>query len=95
MELICPICAQSLRREEKRLVCPNRHSFDIARQGYVNLLAVQQKHSLSPGDTREQVLSRRAFLEAGYYAPIVETLLFTAKKYGVSGEILDVGCGEG
>ena len=95
MELICPICKQSLQRREKAFVCPRNHSFDIARQGYVNLLTVQQKHSLTPGDTREQVLSRRAFLEAGYYAPIVETLLFTAKKYGVSGEILDVGCGEG
>ena len=85
MELICPICKQSLQRRERAFVCPRNHSFDIARQGYVNLLTVQQKHSLTPGDTREQVLSRRAFLEAGYYAPIVETLLFTAKKYGVSG----------
>ena len=95
MELICPICGQPLQRREKAFVCFRNHSFDIARQGYVNLLTVQQKHSLTPGDTREQVLSRRAFLEAGYYAPIVEALLVTAKKYGVSGEILDVGCGEG
>ena len=76
-------------------LCPSRHSFDMARQGYVNLLTVQQKHSLAPGDTREQVLSRRAFLEAGFYAPIAGTLIDTAKKYGVSGEILDIGCGEG
>ena len=95
MELICPICAQSLRREEKRLVCPSRHSFDIARQGYVNLLTVQQKHSLCPGDTREQVLSRRAFLEAGFYAPISETLNRAALDQGAQGPILDVGCGEG
>ena len=95
MELICPICAQSLRREEKRLVCPNRHSFDIARQGYVNLLAVQQKHSLSPGDTREQVLSRRAFLEAGFYSPISEELNRAALAHNAQGEILDIGCGEG
>lgn len=95
MELICPICAQSLRREEKRLVCPNRHSFDIARQGYVNLLAVQQKHSLSPGDTREQVLSRRTFLEAGFYSPISEELNRAALAHNAQGEILDIGCGEG
>ena len=95
MELICPICARPLDREEKRLVCPAGHSYDIARQGYVNLLTVQQKHSLSPGDTREQVLSRRAFLEAGFYAPLSEALNRAALDWGAEGEILDVGCGEG
>ena len=95
MELICPICGRELEKQDKRYVCPGRHSFDIARQGYVNLLTVQQKHSLAPGDTREQVLSRRSFLEAGHYAPIAEALIAAAKHYGVTGEILDIGCGEG
>ena len=95
MELICPICGNALYSAERSLVCENRHSFDVARQGYVNLLTVQQKHSLTPGDTREQVLSRRRFLEAGHYSPIADTLIETAKRYGVSGQILDVGCGEG
>lgn len=95
MQLICPVCGAQLNQQERTFSCPNRHSFDAARQGYVNLLTVQQKHSLAPGDTREQVLSRRSFLEAGYYAPIVKTLIDTAKKYGVTGEILDIGCGEG
>lgn len=95
MQLICPICGKELSRQEKSFICPERHSFDIARQGYVNLLTVQQKHSLAPGDTREQVLSRRAFLEAGFYAPIAQTLIDTARKYSVAGEILDIGCGEG
>lgn len=95
MQLVCPICGKELNRLEKAFICPNRHSFDIARQGYVNLLTVQQKHSLAPGDTREQVLSRRAFLEAGFYTPIARVLIETARKYGVTGEILDIGCGEG
>ena len=95
MNLICPICHNQLNRVDRSYVCSQNHSFDIARQGYVNLLTVQQKHSLAPGDTREQVLSRRAFLEAGYYAPIAQTLTDTAKELGVTGEILDVGCGEG
>ena len=95
MNLICPICEKPLRREENRLVCPENHSFDMARQGYVNLLPVQRRHSAHPGDTKEQVLSRRAFLEGGYYAPIADALIATAKKYGASGPILDVGCGEG
>ena len=95
MNLLCPVCGSQLNRADRRLVCAHNHSFDIARQGHVNLLVVQQKHSLNPGDTREQVLSRREFLEAGYYAPIARTLIETAKELGISGEILDVGCGEG
>ena len=95
MNLLCPVCGQKLNMEGKRYACPNNHSFDIARQGYVQLLPVQQKHSRNPGDTREQVLSRREFLEAGFYAPIANTLIETAKELGISGQILDVGCGEG
>ena len=95
MNLICPICGKLLQRCEKEYVCENRHSFDIARQGYVNLLTVQQKKSLHPGDTREQVLSRRAFLEGGFSEPIAEALCETARVLGAEGPILDVGCGEG
>ena len=95
MDLLCPICGAPLAKGEKALVCPSHHSFDIARQGYVNLLPVQQKHSQDPGDTREQVLSRRAFLATGTYAPILEALIEAAREYGASGELLDVGCGEG
>lgn len=95
MNLLCPICGLQLNNEGKRYVCARNHSFDIARQGYVNLLAVQQKHSLNPGDTREQVLSRREFLEAGYYAPIAQALIDTARELEITGPILDVGCGEG
>ena len=95
MNLLCPICREKLNLTDRQYRCIHNHSFDIARQGYVNLLVVQQKHSLNPGDTREQVLARREFLEAGYYAPIADTLVETAKRLGITGQILDVGCGEG
>ena len=95
MKLLCPICGEILDRVEKQYRCGNGHSFDLARQGYVNLLPVQQKRSLNPGDTREQVLGRRAFLETGCYEPISNALNETAKALGASGPILDVGCGEG
>ena len=95
MELLCPICAAPLRQVEKTFRCDAGHSFDMARQGYVNLLPVQNKRSLNPGDTREQVLSRRAFLEAGFYAPIAQALCAAAKELNCAGPILDVGCGEG
>ena len=95
MKLLCPICGETLDRIEKHYRCGNGHSFDLARQGYVNLLPVQQKRSLNPGDTREQVLGRRAFLDTGCYEPISNTLNETAKELGAIGPILDVGCGEG
>lgn len=95
MELRCPICAAPLEQTDKTFRCGNGHSFDMARQGYVNLLPVQNKRSLNPGDTREQVLSRRAFLEAGFYAPIAQALCDAARELSCVGPILDVGCGEG
>ena len=95
MELICPICGNELNREGKTLRCGVGHCFDVAKQGYVNLLAVQQKHSKNPGDTREQVLSRRAFLETDCYYPIVEALIAAAREFEAEGPFLDVGCGEG
>lgn len=95
MELICPICKSALCREDRAYRCVSGHAFDIARQGYVNLLTVQQKHSLHPGDTRQQVLARREFLSTGAYAPIVRTFIDTAIEMGATGPVLDVGCGEG
>ncbi len=95
MNLRCPNCGSILHKQEKTYLCPLGHSFDVARQGYVNLLTVTQKHSRNPGDTREQVLSRRTFLEEGHYAPISDALIETARSLGAAGPILDVGCGEG
>lgn len=93
--LLCPICGKPLTLAQRAYVCPDRHSFDMARQGYVNLLPVQQKRSLQPGDTREQVLSRREFLDGGFYAPIADALCDLASSHGCTGPILDAGCGEG
>ena len=95
MELLCPICGCPLKAVDHAQKCENRHSFDVARQGYVNLLPVQQKRSLQPGDTKEQVISRRAFLDGGFYAPIRDALCKLAADHGCTGPVLDIGCGEG
>lgn len=93
--LCCPICGEALTKEDRTWRCERGHCFDVARQGYVNLLPVQSKHSAQPGDTKEQVLARRRFLEGGFYAPIVEALCALANKHGCAGPVLDAGCGEG
>lgn len=95
MELLCPICGEILTKQDRSYRCEKNHSFDIARQGHVNLLPVQQKRSLNPGDTAEQVVSRRNFLDGGFYTPIRDALCALAKDHGCQGPILDIGCGEG
>ena len=91
---ICPVCGEKLSCEKPAWRCENGHSFDVARQGYVNLLTVDKKHSLHPGDTREMVLARKAFLDAGYYAPIADLLGQILQEESPK-NVLDVGCGEG
>lgn len=94
--LICPICGEALSREDKRFLCRKNHSFDMARQGYVNLLPVTQKHSKNPGDTRDMVAARRAFLDKGYYAPIAEKVAeLLGARLPEAPHVLDAGCGEG
>ena len=93
---ICPICGEKLTTERPSWSCCNHHSFDVARQGYVNLLTVSQKHSLHPGDSSVMVAARRSFLNGGYYLPIVETLRRLISQFAPNAEaILDSGCGEG
>lgn len=97
--LICPVCGAALRCENKSYLCGKGHTYDQARQGYVNLLPVQSKHSLHPGDTKEMLLARRAFLDGGFYKPIAESVVRALRDNlprtnGVP-LLVDVGCGEG
>lgn len=92
-ELVCPLCALSLVENSQGLACVNRHQFDRAKEGYFNLLPVHHKNSREPGDAKQQLIARRAFLNAGYFSPLVDEL-----KKIISTDIstlLDIGCGEG
>ncbi|MBR6793203.1 MAG: methyltransferase domain-containing protein [Clostridia bacterium] len=96
MSLVCPVCGEGLKKEERQYRCPKGHCFDRARQGYVNLLQSQRSSDRNHGDDREMVTARREFLEKGYYAPLRE--LLTEKVYfytAKNGVIADAGCGEG
>ncbi|MGB0937395.1 MAG: 23S rRNA (guanine(745)-N(1))-methyltransferase [Colwellia sp.] len=93
---ICPLCHKALKLFEKTFKCENNHSFDKAKQGYVNLLPVQHKHSKAPGDNKAMVEARRAFLDKGFYQPLVDKMCEWHKKYDITGSnLLDAGCGEG
>lgn len=100
--LICPLCKEDLVRTEGIFRCGQGHSFDVAREGYVNLLLSHQKSSPSPGDSKEMLASRRRFLERGHYAPLSDRInqIVAARLADVPGEsgrvcVLDTGCGEG
>lgn len=92
MILLCTVrnCREPLVREERRYVCANNHSFDVARSGYVNLLQPQDRRSRNPGDTAEAVAARRRVYERG--DPLLDAIV---RAFPVSGTLLDVGCGEG
>lgn len=90
----CPICKNNLYIENKAYKCQQGHSFDIAKENYVNLLPANQKNSLNPGDDKKMVQARFNFLSKGYYSSLAEELSKIAQKYAKS-SILDCGCGEG
>ena len=92
----CPICAAPLTREGRTYTCPNRHCYDVAKEGYVHLLPANQKHSANPGDDKAMIAARTAFLDGGCYAPLREAVCGAVSAHGGQNpKILDVGCGEG
>lgn len=72
--------------------CSAGHAFDVAREGYVNLLITHQRRQRDPGDSAEMLRHRRAFLDAGHYAPLARALAVFARP---GQDVLDAGCGEG
>ena len=88
----CPICQENLTLVESSLKCENRHSFDIAKFGYVNL-APQIKQSANYD--KENFQNRQQILEAGFYHAILEAVSDLLANSETSTTVLDIGCGEG
>jgi 23S rRNA (guanine745-N1)-methyltransferase len=94
--LLCPVrdCHLALAREERRLVCPRGHCFDVARSGYVNLLQPQDRRSKQPGDTAAAIAARRRLHDRGVTGPLLEGI--AGMLAAAPGDVLlDAGCGEG
>ena len=94
----CPLCQMPLAEviQHKQLGCSNNHRFDQAKQGYYNLLPVQRKKTKEPGDSKEMIMAREAFLDGLHYQPLADELTSIIDELSVSGShILDIGCGEG
>lgn len=93
IRLKCPNCELPLAPGEGGWCCDNGHRFDRARRGYTNLLLAQQRRSRAPGDDKEMVRSRTAFLERGRYQPLADALIELLPDQPEAW--VDVGCGEG
>ena len=88
----CPICQEALDLVQQSLACPNRHSFDLAKFGYVNL-APQVK--ASKDYNKENFQNRQLVLENGFYDHILNALSECLSPLAHPVNILDIGCGEG
>ena len=96
MILNCPKCHETLEKKDKTYECCNGHSYDIAKEGYVNLMLANQKHSKEPGDSKESLRCRQKFLGNGYYESLALYLQYSINKYLNDGDtFLDAGCGTG
>ena len=110
---ICPLCQSPLQPAADTWRCDGslhpkqtQHPFDVARQGYVNLLPVQQKKSKAPGDSQASIEARKRFLNVGHYQPLQALICqkmaellakneLVAKQTSKPVNWLDIGCGEG
>ncbi|MCK6262049.1 23S rRNA (guanine(745)-N(1))-methyltransferase [Vibrio sp. ZSDE26] len=93
----CPLCHQALVLSQRTFKCDNNHQFDLAKEGYVNLMPAHHKRSKDPGDNKEMMQARRAFLQTGYYDQMRQAVA-TLCKMNIESEqaqLLDIGCGEG
>ena len=98
--LICPVCEERLARVGNTLKCPRLHSFDLAREGYVNLLLASGRRPKILGDAGDMLRARRNFLGQGFYSPLSDAINecvhdHLADDLDTSVCVADVGCGEG
>lgn len=87
---LCPKCKKPLIPVENSLKCENRHCFDLASEGYVNLVLGK----ISGGDSPDMCRARHEFLSAGYYEPFAKAISDVIKEFSAT-KICDAGCGEG
>ena len=89
MNILCPVCNKILSKNGKSYCCENGHSFDLAKEGYLNL---NLKNSQKTGDNPQMIKARQAFLEKGYYSFLRDELI---KHLDEDDRLVDLACGEG
>lgn len=90
MLIKCPKCHGELHKVGNTYKCLHKHSFDIAKSGYVNLLLNQS----DSGDNKMMINARYEILKAGHFFQLANLLIDLINKYDIK-SLLDAGCGEG
>ncbi len=104
--LACPLDGLALTPSGNSWRCAGNHCYDVARDGYLNLLPVRYKPSKDPGDSRAMIAARRRVLDAGVFEPLGRTVaeqvqghvrdpMIEARSGAMQPLVLDAGCGEG
>lgn len=89
MNIVCPVCKNKLLKVDKTYKCLNNHSFDISKQGYINL---NMHNSQNTGDNNEMINARKNFLEKGYYSFLLDEV---NKLLSIDDSLVDLACGQG
>ena len=94
--LKCPVCGKDLKRDGNALLCENKHTFDVSRSGYVNLLPPGKEKNSRTGDEKKMIRARADFLACGHYERISTCLAQFISQYRENiSSICDMGSGEG
>jgi len=93
--MACPYCARPLVLGDGVVACDAGHRFDVAREGYVNLLGGSPQTGTA--DTPAMVAARGAFLAGGHFEPLAGSIAAGVARAtsGIEGCILEVGAGTG
>jgi 23S rRNA (guanine745-N1)-methyltransferase len=94
-KLSCPKCHKALTLDDRTYKCENNHCYDLSKTKYLNVLLNPDKATNNPGDSKESLQHRKAFLNQGYYGVILNEVIKCIHKYSNPKQILDLGCGEG
>lgn len=92
MNLICPICKHKLTKKDNSFYCVNKHSFDLAKTGYINLY-LSNKNKVH-GDSKEMIQARTSFLKKDYYLTLKRKIIDEIMKINPT-TLVDLACGEG
>ncbi len=95
--LACSVrgCGLPLTRHDRTLVCSAGHSFDIARNGYINLLQPQDRRSISAGDSKAAVEARAALEQSGIGRAVIDAVVQTTTALELPSDAIAVDLGSG
>ena len=89
MKILCPKCKKELFLSEKTYKCINNHTYDLSKEGYLNL---NLKNSQNTGDNKLMIKARKDFLEKGYYDFLKDEINNLIDE---DDTLIDLACGEG